>query len=80
MYANRITPAGVAVFLGAALAWLIAALAVADSTDMPTAAVIAVTSVFGLLAAAVSWAISSRSDASVVECRGTCRGRCRDWV
>ncbi|WP_442008089.1 DUF4407 domain-containing protein [Mycobacterium sp. 2YAF39] len=60
MYANRITPAGVAVLLGAALAWLIAALAVAGSTDAPTAAVIAATSVFGVLAAAVSWAISSR--------------------
>ncbi|AEV71601.1 hypothetical protein MycrhN_0973 [Mycolicibacterium rhodesiae NBB3] len=60
MYANRITPAGVAVLLGAALAWLVAALAVADSTDAPTATVITVTSVFGVLAAAVSWAISSR--------------------
>jgi len=60
MYANRITPAAVAVVLGAALAWLVAALAVADSTDAPTATVIAVTSVLGLLAAAVSWAISSR--------------------
>jgi hypothetical protein len=60
MYANRITPAGVAVLLGAALAWLVAALAVAGSTTAPTTTVIAVTSVFGGLAAAVSWAISSR--------------------
>ena len=60
MYANRITPAGVAVLLGAALAWLVAALAVADSTAAPTTTVIAVTSVFAVLAAAVSWAISSR--------------------
>ena len=60
MYANRITPAGVAVLLSATLAWLIAALAVADSTAAPATTVIAVTSVFALLAAAVGWAISAR--------------------
>ena len=60
MYANRITPAGVAVLLGAALAWLVAALAVGGSTAVPTTTVIAVTSVFAVLAGAVSWAISSR--------------------
>jgi hypothetical protein len=53
--------AGGVVLLGAALAWLVAALAVASSTDWPTAAVIPLTSVFGLLVAAVSRAISSGS-------------------
>ena len=51
--------AGGVVVLGAALAWLVAALAVASSTDWPTAAVIPLTSVFGLLVGAVSRAISS---------------------
>jgi hypothetical protein len=51
--------AGVVVLLGAALAWLVTALAVAASTDWPIAAVIPLTSVFGLLVGAVSRAISS---------------------
>ena len=51
--------AGAVVLLGAALAWLVAALAVASSTDWPMAAVIPLTSVFGLLVGAVSRAISS---------------------
>ncbi len=70
MYANRITPAGVAVLLSAALAWLIAALAVAGSTDAPPTTVIAVTSVFAVLAAAVSWAISSRPRRSWADVAG----------
>ena len=51
--------AGAVVLLGAALAWLVTALAVAASTDWPIAAVIPLTSVFGLLVGAVSRAISS---------------------
>ncbi len=51
--------AGAVVLLGAVLAWLVGALAVAGSTQWPIAAVVALTSVFGLLAGAVSRAISS---------------------
>ena len=51
--------AGAVVLLGAVLAWLVAALAVAGSTHWPMAAVVALTSVFGLLVGAVSRAISS---------------------
>lgn len=51
--------AGAVVLLGAVLAWLVAALAVAGSTHWPVAAVVALTLVFGLLVGAVSRAISS---------------------
>src|SRR6185312_17526760 len=51
--------AGAVVLLGAVLAWLVLALAVAGSTRWPLAVVVALTSVFGLLVGAVSRAIST---------------------
>jgi Domain of unknown function (DUF4407) len=67
MCANRIAEprftgavlAGAMVLLGAALAWLVAALAVAGATRWPVAAILAVTLVVGLLFGAVSRAIAS---------------------
>jgi hypothetical protein len=50
--------AGVVVLLGAALAWLVATLAVAESTEWSTAAILPLTFVFGLLVGAVSRAIA----------------------
>ncbi|MDT5016042.1 MAG: hypothetical protein QOD39_2202, partial [Mycobacterium sp.] len=57
MSANRIE--AIFVWLGAGAAWLVAALAVAGSTHWPTVAIVALTSVFGLLVGAVGRVISS---------------------
>ena len=51
--------AGVVVLLGAALAWLVSTLAVAEARHMPMAVVVPLTLVFGLLVGAVSRAIAS---------------------
>jgi len=51
--------AGVVVLLGAALAWLVSALAVAEARHMPVAVVVPLALVFGLLVGAVSRAIAS---------------------
>ena len=51
--------AGVVVLLGAALAWLVSTLAVAEATHVPMAVVVPLTLVFGLLVGAVSRAIAS---------------------
>jgi hypothetical protein len=51
--------AGVVVLLGAVLAWLVAALAVAGSTDWPIVVIVPATLAFGLLVGAVSRAIAS---------------------
>jgi hypothetical protein len=51
--------AGLVVLLGAALAWLVATLAVAESTRWPIPAILALTLVFGLLTGAVTRAIAS---------------------
>lgn len=51
--------AGVVVLIGAALAWLVAAMAVAASARWPVIAVVAVTLVFGLLVGAVTRGIAS---------------------
>lgn len=52
-------PAPLVVLLAAMLAWLVAAVALTESTTWPMAAVVAVTSGFGLLVGAVSRAIAS---------------------
>jgi hypothetical protein len=57
MYANRI--AALITGLGAALAWLVATLAVAESTSWPLAVIVSLTFVFGLLVGVVSRAIAS---------------------
>jgi hypothetical protein len=57
MYANRI--AALITGLGAALAWLVATLAVAESTGWPLAVIVPLTFVFGLLVGVVSRAIAS---------------------
>jgi Domain of unknown function (DUF4407) len=57
--------AGAVVVLGAALAWLVAGLAVSESTRWPTLAVVALSLVFGLLVGAVT--------------RGTAGGPGRGW-
>lgn len=57
--------AGAVVLLGAALAWLVAGLAVHESTRWPTPAVVALTLLFGLLVGAVA--------------RGTAAGAGRRW-
>jgi hypothetical protein len=51
--------AGVVVLLGAALAWLVATLAVAGSTNWPMPAILPLTLIFALLVAAVTRAIAS---------------------
>jgi hypothetical protein len=51
--------AGVVVLFGAVLAWLVATLAVAGTTDWPVVLVVPTTLVFGLLVGAVSRAIAS---------------------
>ena len=51
--------AGVVVLLGAALAWLVSTLAVAEARHMPMAVVVPLTLVFGLLVGSVSRAIAS---------------------
>lgn len=57
--------AGVVVVFGAALAWLVASLAIIESTRLPMPAVVALTLVFGLLVGAVT--------------RGTAGGPRRGW-
>ena len=56
---STLVSAGVVVLLAAMLAWLVAAVALTESTTWPIAAVVAVTSAFGLLVGAVSRAIVS---------------------
>lgn len=56
---STLVSAGAVVLLAAMLAWLVAAVALTESTTWPIAAVVAVTSAFGLLVGAVSRAISS---------------------
>nr|WP_090339695.1 DUF4407 domain-containing protein [Mycolicibacterium malmesburyense]CRL68178.1 putative integral membrane protein [Mycolicibacterium malmesburyense] len=56
---STLVSAGVVVLVTALLAWLVAAAALAQSTAWPLAAVIAVTSPFGLLVAALSRALAS---------------------
>ncbi len=51
--------AGVVVLVGAALAWLVATLAVAGSTDWPVWAILPLTLLFGLLVGAVARAVAS---------------------
>jgi Domain of unknown function (DUF4407) len=51
--------AGVVVLVGAALAWLVATLAVAESTRWPTWAILPLTLLFGLLVGAVTRALAS---------------------
>src|ERR1700733_14890101 len=51
--------AGVIVLVGAALAWLVATLAVAGSTDWPVWAILPLTLLFGLLVGAVTRAVAS---------------------
>jgi hypothetical protein len=51
--------AGVVVLVGAALAWLVATLAVAGSTDWPVWAILPLTLLFGLLVGAVTRAVAS---------------------
>nr|WP_090276643.1 DUF4407 domain-containing protein [Mycolicibacterium komanii]CRL70084.1 putative integral membrane protein [Mycolicibacterium komanii] len=56
---STLVSAGVVVLVTALLAWLVAAAALAQSTSWPLAAVIALTSVFGLLIGALSRAIAT---------------------
>lgn len=56
---STLVSAGVVVLVTALLAWLVAAAALAESTSWPVAAVIAMTSVFGLLIGALSRAIAT---------------------
>lgn len=56
---STLVSAGVVVLVTALLAWLVAAAVLAESTSWPVAAVIAVTSVFGLLIGALSRAIAT---------------------
>lgn len=56
---STLISAGVVVLVAAMLAWLAAAAALAGATSWPLAAVVAVTSAFGLLVGAVSRAIAS---------------------
>ncbi|OBI82167.1 DUF4407 domain-containing protein [Mycobacterium sp. E740] len=56
---STLLSAGVVVLLAAILAWLVSALALIEATAWPVAAVVAVTSVFGLLVGAVSRAIAT---------------------
>src|ERR1700737_3016384 len=51
--------AGVVVLVGAALAWLVATLAVAGSTDWPVWAILPLTLLVGLLVGAVTRAVAS---------------------
>ncbi len=51
--------AGVVVLLGAALAWLVSTLAIAEATHVPMAIIVPLTLVFGLLVGAVTRAIAS---------------------
>ena len=55
---STLVSTGVVVLLAAMLAWLVAAVALTESTTWPTAAVAAVTSGFGLLVGAMSRAIT----------------------
>ncbi|HEX4588196.1 MAG TPA: DUF4407 domain-containing protein [Mycobacterium sp.] len=57
MSANRIAQS--LTWLGAALAWLVSALAIVEATDVPMVVVVPLTLVFGLLVGAVSHAIAS---------------------
>ena len=57
MSANRI--AHVLVGLGAALAWLVSTLAIADATRASLAVIVPLTLLFGLLVGAVTWGIAS---------------------
>ncbi|HXA11250.1 MAG TPA: DUF4407 domain-containing protein, partial [Mycobacterium sp.] len=50
--------AGVVVLVDAALAWLVATLAVAGSTDWPVSAILPLTLLFGLLVGAVTRAVA----------------------
>ncbi|MFI5509134.1 DUF4407 domain-containing protein [Mycobacterium sp. NPDC051804] len=56
---STLVSAGVVVLLAAILTWLVAAVALTESTPWPIAAVVAATSAFGLLVGAVSRAIVS---------------------
>lgn len=56
---STLVSAGVVVLVAMLLAWLVAAAALAQSTSWPLAAVIAMTSVFGLLIGALSRAIAT---------------------
>ncbi|MGE2718442.1 DUF4407 domain-containing protein [Mycolicibacterium celeriflavum] len=56
---STLVSAGVVVLVTALVAWLVAASALAQSTSWPLAAVIAVTSLFGLLVGALSRAIAT---------------------
>lgn len=56
---STLVSAGVVVLVTALLAWLVAAAALAEPASWPVAAVIAVTSVFGLLIGALSRAIAT---------------------
>lgn len=58
---STLISAGAVVLVAALLAWLVAAAALAGSTSLPLAAVVAVTLVFGLLVGALSRAIASGS-------------------
>jgi len=58
MSANRI--AQLLTVLGAALAWLVSTLAIADATHASMAVIVPLTLLFGLLVVAVSWAVASR--------------------
>ena len=57
MSANRI--AQLLSVLGAALAWLVSTLAIADATRVSMAVIVPLTLLFGLLVGAVSWAVAS---------------------
>jgi hypothetical protein len=57
MSANRIAHS--LTLLGAALAWLVSTLAIAEATHVPMVVIVPLTLVFGLLVGAVSWAIAS---------------------
>jgi hypothetical protein len=57
MSANRIAQS--LTVLGAALAWLVSALAITEATHVPMAVIVPLTLVFGLLVGAVSWAVAS---------------------
>ena len=56
---STLVSAGAVVLLAAMLAWLVAAVALTESTTWPVAATVAVTSAFGLLVGAVSRAVAS---------------------
>ncbi len=56
---STLVSAGVVVLVSALLAWLVAGAALAGSTSWPTAAVLAVSSMFGLLVGGLSRAIAS---------------------